>query len=339
MSCTRTPYRARRVLNRDCDYRPSIRDQGREVLTLRIATRGSDLALRQARLVAEALTKMAPDAAAGHVATELVVVETSGDRQRDRPIGAIGGQGVFVKEVEQALLDGRAEFAVHSAKDLPSGSGTPGLGIVAVPKRGDARDALVGRRLSELGPGAHVATGAPRRRAQLAWLRPDLRFEELRGNIGTRLGKIPADGAVVMAYAALERLGLSELAAEVLPVWAMLPQVGQGALAIQCRLEDEATTEAVAQLDDPDAHRCLDAERAFLAELGGGCDLPVGAHAVIGPDGAVELNGLVASPDGVVLLRRAIRGPGPSEIGRDLARQILDRCGGAEILSGDSKLS
>jgi len=300
------------------------------VLTLRIATRGSELALHQAELVASALAGAAP----GQVATELVLVETAGDRQRGRPIAAIGGQGIFVKEVEQALVDGRADLAVHSAKDLPSGSGTPGLGIIAVPKRGDARDALVGRRLSELGPGAHVATGAPRRRAQLAWLRPDLRFEELRGNIGTRLGKVPPDGAVVMAYAALERLGLEELAAEVLPVWTMLPQVGQGALAIQCRLEDEVTTEAVRRLDDADSHRCLDAERAFLAELGGGCDLPVGAHAVVGPDGTLELKGLVASLDGVVLLRRAMIGPGPSEIGRDLAREILERCGGAEILAG-----
>jgi hydroxymethylbilane synthase len=302
------------------------------VLTLRIATRGSELALAQADLVARALAA----ATVGQVATELVVVETTGDLDRDRPIGAIGGQGVFVKEVELAVLDGRADLAVHSAKDLPSGSGTPGLGIVAVPRRGDARDALVGRPLSKLGPGARIATGAPRRRAQLAWLRPDLRFEELRGNISTRLAKVPEDGAVVMAYCALERLGLEALAAEVLPARTMLPQVGQGALAIQCRLEDDLTAEAVGRLDDPDSHRCLDAERAFLAELGGGCDLPVGANAVVGPDGAVELKGLVASLDGVVLLRRARRGPAPSEIGRDLAREILDRCGGAEILSGTS---
>lgn len=269
---------------------------------------------------------------------ELVVVETAGDRQLDRPIGAIGGQGVFVKEVEQALLDGRADLAVHSAKDLPSFSGTDGLGIVAVPKRADPRDALVGLPLSELGPGAQVATGAPRRRAQLAWLRPDLRFKELRGNISTRLGKVPESGAVVMAYAALERLGCAELAAEVLDISTMMPQVGQGALAVQCRLGDEATAEALGPIDDTGSHRCLDAERAFLAELGGGCELPVGAHGEVGMDGAVELRGLVASLDGLVLLRRALRGPDAHEVGRALAQEILENCGGGEILSGAASL-
>lgn len=308
------------------------------MLTLRIATRGSQLALRQAEAVGDAIASAAPAAALGSVAIELVVVETAGDVQGDRPIGAIGGQGVFVKEVEQALLEGRADLAVHSAKDLPSGAGTEGLGIVAVPKRADPRDALVGRALSELGPGARVATGAPRRRAQLAWLRPDLRFVELRGNVATRLSKVPEAGAVVTAYGALERLGLARLAAEVLPVSMMLPQVGQGALAIQCRLGDEVTTEVARSIDEIGSHRCLDAERAFLAELGGGCELPVGAHAVIGTDGAVELKGLIASLDGLVLLRRAMIGPDGAEVGRALAREILDHCGGAEILFGTAKL-
>jgi hydroxymethylbilane synthase len=308
------------------------------VLKLRIATRGSQLALRQAEAVADSIASAAPAGALGSVAIELVVVETAGDVQRDRPIGAIGGQGVFVKEVEQALLDGRADLAVHSAKDLPSGTGTEGLGIIAVPKRADPRDALVGRALSELGPGARVATGAPRRRAQLAWLRPDLRFTELRGNVATRLSKLPEAGAVVTAYGALQRLGLARLAAEVLPVSMMLPQVGQGALAIQCRLGDEVTSEVARSIDEVGSHRCLDAERAFLAELGGGCELPVGAHAVIGADGAVELKGLIASLDGLVLLRRAMTGRDGAEVGRALAREILDNCGGAEILFGTAKL-
>jgi hydroxymethylbilane synthase len=303
-----------------------------------MATRGSQLALRQAELVARAITAAASTAAFGAIAIELVVVETSGDLQRDRPIGAIGGQGVFVKEVEQALLDLRADLAVHSAKDLPSASHTDGLEIVAVPGRADPRDALVGRPLSVLGPGAHVATGAPRRRAQLTWLRPDLRFVELRGNIATRLDKVPEAGAVVVAYAALERLGLAGLAAEVLPLSAMLPQVGQGALAVQCRLGDEVTSEVVRSIDQADSHRCLDCERAFLAELGGGCELPVGANAVIRSDGALELKGLIASLDGLVLLRRAMIGRDGPELGRALAREILDQCGGAEILFGTSKL-
>ena len=292
------------------------------------------LALRQSELVAGAIAAGRPENGAGAVSVEFVVVETAGDRQTDRPIGSIAGQGVFVKEVEQALLDERADLAVHSAKDLPSLPGPDGLEITAVPRRADPRDALVGRPLSALGPGARVATGAPRRRAQLAWLRPDLRFEELRGNISSRLSKVPEDGAVVVAYAALERLGMSELACEVLSLSTMMPQVGQGILAVQCRVGDTATAEMLRPIDDADSHRCLDAERAFLGELGGGCDLPVGAHAEVATDGAVELRGLVASPDGLVMLRRALRGEDGKEVGRSLARDILDNCGGSEILSG-----
>ncbi len=308
------------------------------MLTLRVATRGSPLALRQAQLVADALASPGSSAAAAPIATELVIVDTAGDLHKDRPIGAIGGQGAFVKEVEQAVIDGRADLAVHSAKDLPSDRGSGELAIVAVPKRADPRDALVGRALAELGPGARVATGAPRRRAQLAWVRPDLRFEELRGNMATRLGKVPAGGAVVAAYAALERLGLTRLAAEVLPTSTMLPQVGQGAMAIQCRVRDDVATEAARSIDDNASHRCLDAERAFLGELGGGCELPVGALAVIGSNGEVELEGLVASLDGLVLLRRAMSGADPFLVGRALAVEIRDRCGGAGVLSGTSRV-
>ncbi len=306
------------------------------MLTLRVATRGSPLALRQVELVTDALAA-ASGSSARQIRTEVVVVETAGDRQRDRPIGAIGDQGAFVTEVSQALRDGRADLAVHSAKDLPS-CGSEELTIVAVPKRADPRDVLVGSALADLGPGARVATGAPRRRAQLAWVRPDLRFEELRGNIATRIEKVPVGGAVVMAYAALERLGLSGLAAEILPISTMLPQVGQGALAIQCRVRDELAAEVARSIDDVASHRCLDAERAFLAELGGGCELPVGALGVVRPDGEVELQGLVASLDGLVLLRRAMSGPDAAQLGRALAAEIRDRCGGAEILSGTAAM-
>ncbi len=304
--------------------------------TLRVATRGSPLALCQAEIVAEALVSATAASAAEPIAVELVVVETAGDLHRDRPISAIGGQGAFVKEVEQALIDGRADLAVHSAKDLPSDSGSGELVIAAVHKRADPRDALVGRALADLGPGAHVATGSPRRRAQLAWARPDLRFEELRGNLATRLAKVPFAGAVVTAYAALERLGVAGLAAEVLPTSTMLPQVGQGALAIQCRACDEVATEVARSVDDAPSHRCLDAERAFLAELGGGCELPVGALAVVGSGGEVQLEGLIASLDGLIVLRRAMSGPDPVQVGRALAVELRDRCGGAEILSGTS---
>ena len=288
--------------------------------------------------MADALAFGASSTSTARVTTELVVVETAGDLHRDRPIGAIGGRGAFVTEVEQALIDGRAELAVHSAKDLPSSCGSGELEIVAVPTRADPRDALVGRALADLGPGARVATGAPRRRAQLAWLRPDLRFEELRGNMATRLGRVPVAGAVVTAYAALERLGLTGLAAEVLPTSTMLPQVGQGALAIQCRVHDKVAAEAARSIDDAASHRCLNAERAFLGELGGGCELPVGALAVIGSGGEVELEGLIASSDGLVLIRQTMSGPDPFQVGRALAAQMRDRCGGAEILSGTPRV-
>jgi len=308
--------------------------------TIRLATRSSPLARFQAEQVASLLTRAGSERLAGKgsiglLEVELVLIETTGDRRRDVSIGALGGQGVFVKEVEQALLDGRADVAVHSAKDLPSSYADDALAIVAVPGRADARDALVGRSLGELGPGARIATGAARRRAQLAWARPDLRFEELRGNIATRLGKVPPGGAVVVALAALQRLGLIELAAEVLPVSIVLPQAGQGALAVQCRVDDDETVVAVRLIDDERAHRCVDAERAFLRELGGGCDLPVGAHATgPAPDGTIALEGLVAAADGTVVLRRRAVGSEPGPLGADLARELLDRCGGTELLAG-----
>jgi hydroxymethylbilane synthase len=213
----------------------------------------------------------------------------------------MGGQGVFVKEVEAAVLDGRADVAVHSAKDLPS-STAPGLALAAVPARADARDALVGSTLDGLGPGAPIATGSVRRRAQLAWLRPDLTFVPLRGNIATRLDRVPLGGAAVVAAAALDRLGLSSRASEVLDVSDVLPQVGQGALGVECRADDEAALRMLASIDDVDAHLCVDAERAFLAQLGGGCDLPVGAYARI-ERREVSIEGLIASPDGRVVLR------------------------------------
>jgi hydroxymethylbilane synthase len=307
------------------------------VLTLRIATRGSPLAVCQAKLVAEAVTTACSDMTR-LVAVELVVVETTGDLHRDRPIGAIGGQGAFVTEVEQALIDGRADLAVHSAKDLPSSLGSDELAIVAVPKRADPRDVLVGRTLAELGPGAHVATGAARRRAQLAWVRPDLRFEELRGNMATRLAKVPPSGAVVAACAALERLGLMRLVAEILPLSTMLSQVGQGALAVEGRAGDTVVAELAASIDDAASHRCLDAERAFLGALGGGCELPVGAHCVVGPSGTLEMEGLIASSDGLALVRRSMTGTDPSELGRALAVQLRDQCGGAGLLAGNGEV-
>lgn len=240
-------------------------------MTLRIATRGSRLARWQAEQVAGLLR-----AVHGPLDVELVIVETTGDQRRDVPLHAIGGQGVFVKEVQQAVLEGRADLAVHSAKDLPSTT-APGLAIAAVPARGDARDGLVGARLDDLVPGATVATGSVRRRAQLLAVRPDLHVVELRGNVDTRLTKIPDGGAIVMAVAPLERLGWADRLAEALDPVRFVPQVAQGALAVECRADDDATAAVVAAVEDAAARRGVDAERAFLAAFGGGCDLPIGA--------------------------------------------------------------
>jgi hydroxymethylbilane synthase len=260
-----------------------------------------------------------------------VIVETTGDRRQDVPVWEMGGQGVFVKEVQAAVLEGRADAAVHSAKDLPSLS-APGLLMAAIPPRADPRDALMGSALDRLPPGARVATGSVRRRAQLAWLRPDLTFVGLRGNIATRLERVPPGGAVVVAAAALQRLGLADQVTELLEVAVMLPQVGQGALGIECRAGDESTIEVLASIDDPVARTCVETERAFLARLGGGCDLPVGAHAVAGPDG-IEVEGLLASPDGRVMLRGSGAGDSPS-IGADLAERLLVSGGSDLIGSG-----
>ncbi len=266
---------------------------------LRLATRGSALAQWQTRHVAELLRAADP-----RLDVELVLVETTGDVRTDVPLHAIGGQGVFVKEVQQAVLDGRADVAVHSAKDLPSGPPPAGLVLAAVPPRGDARDALVGKTLAELAPGAHVATGAVRRRAQLAALRPDLVFDDLRGNIDTRLTKVPDGGAVVVAQAALQRLGRSDQAAEVLNVEQMVPQVGQGALAVECREGDDALRDRLAKVESSIDRSFVALERAFLATLGGGCELPVGAHAHLDHDGQLVLHSFLAGPAGVWRDRR-----------------------------------
>lgn len=285
------------------------------------------MALWQARHVAELLDG----------GCELVVVDTAGDRRQDRPVWDIGGQGVFVKEVQAAVLDGRADAAVHSAKDLPS-STEPGLTIAAFARRADPRDVLVGARLADLGPGAAVATGSVRRRAQLSWLRPDLTFVSLRGNIATRLERIPAGGAIVMAAAALQRLGLKPSVSEALEPHLMLPQVGQGAVAVECRVGDQATRRALQAADHPATRTCVEAERAFLARLGGGCDLPVGAHATWqGEDLLVQ--GMLASLDGRSVLRSSKQGrpaEGPA-MGTALAEDIL-AAGGSGLLEDSGLL-
>jgi hydroxymethylbilane synthase len=291
-------------------------------VTVRIATRASALARWQAERIGARLGRD----------VEYVYVTTTGDADQRSDLHVIGGQGVFTKEVQQAVLDGRADIAVHSAKDLPSET-PPGLLLAAIPERADPRDALVGCALSDLPAGAAIGTGSVRRRAQLAALRPDVTFGPLRGNIETRLRKRAESGydAIVVAYAALERLGLANEATEVLDPADLLPQVGQGALAVECRADDRATHAKLRAIDDVAAHRCVDAERAFLAELGGGCNLPCGALAdAHGPD--LVLDALLASLDGQVVLRTRVAGDDPGDVGRTAAFDLLDGKGGRRLV-------
>ena len=306
---------------------------GPEAVTLRLATRGSALALWQAAHVTALLQSTA--AAAGRsVVVEKVIVETMADQRLDIPIDAMGGKGVFVKEIQAAVLDGRADLAVHSGKDLPAI--TPDeLMIAAVPERGDVRDVLVGSTIDGLPQGGHVATGSIRRKAQLASLRPDLVFSGLRGNIATRLEKAEGFDAIVMAAAAIERLGISmnDRLVQILDPSVMLPQVAQGALVIECRRDDSATLALCAALNHGPTRVCVDAERAFLAELGGDCDLPVAAYAVLIGD-ELQIDALVAAPDGSTMLRdsRRCAVANGENTGRAIARYLLDDLGGSALL-------
>lgn len=286
---------------------------------LRLATRRSELALWQARHVADLLV-------AHHrgLRVELVPVSTEGDRRLDVPLSQIGGKGVFATEVQAAVLDGRADLAVHSAKDLPAVTGEA-LVLAAVPERGDPRDALVGARLDDLPEGAVVATGSQRRRAQLAALRPDLSFAELRGNMATRLEKAAEFDAIVVAAVAFERLGLAGHLTEVLEVSAFVPQVAQAALAVECRADDAATTALVEAVQHGPSRRCVDAERAFLAELGGDCNLPAGAHAELDPDGTLRLDAVLAAGVQGPLLRDHAVGADGAAVGQGLADRLRAR--------------
>jgi hydroxymethylbilane synthase len=300
------------------------------VTSLRIATRGSDLALWQARHVAARI-----EAELGR-ACELVPLTTEGDRLRDVSLAKVGGKGLFVKEIEEALLDGRADVAVHSAKDLP-GVSPPELVFAAFPLRADPRDALVSRgvSLAELPSGARVGTGSVRRAAQLRIARPDLSVVALRGNVPTRLAKLDADGldAIVLACAGLDRLELGHRITERIEAALLLPSVGQGALAIQCRRADPLAAR-LAALGDPETTCCLTAERACQARLGADCNVPLGAHAVLDADGRVHLHARLLDPDGGAPIEREARGDADDAetLGRDIAEQIL-AAGGAVLLA------
>ncbi|GAB3821023.1 hypothetical protein GCM10028820_28370 [Tessaracoccus terricola] len=302
-------------------------------MRLRLGTRGSDLAVTQSNTVAEALRSV------GHE-VEIVIVRTRGDRERGS-LTALAGLGVFAAELRTALLAGECDFAVHSYKDLPV-AGVPGLVIAAVPEREDPRDALCARdglTLAELPAGSRIGTGSPRRIAQLRALRPDCEFIDIRGNVGTRLGRVaPGDlDAVVLATAGLKRLGLADAVTEHLDI---LPAPGQGALAVECRSDDASTLEALAVLDHPATHAAADAERAVLAELGGGCAAPIGARAG-NDDGTLVLRAGVFAADGVSAVTDHLEFDvtDAAGAGRTLARRLLDDGAGAITQLDESRES
>jgi hydroxymethylbilane synthase len=304
---------------------------------LRIATRGSALALAQSRIVEAGLRAAWPD-----LEVALVGVVTEGDRRRDLSAAQLGGKGVFTAAVQQAVLDGRADVAVHSAKDLPAAP-TPGLVLAAAPEREDPRDVLVTATtaagggsdqdrdpLENLLTGSRVGTGSPRRVALLSWLRPDLEVLPLRGNVDTRVGKVIAGelDAVVLAASGLRRLGLAAAGAGFLDPEVFTPAPGQGCLAVEAREDDQRVLTLLAGLTHEPSRTALTGERAFLARLGGSCTLPAGALLTIA-GGSLEMRGFVAAQDGKGLVRERLTGPvgDPEGIGRALADHLLAACG------------
>ncbi|MDP6322486.1 MAG: hydroxymethylbilane synthase [Acidimicrobiales bacterium] len=295
-------------------------------MTLRIATRGSRLALRQTQRVAELLSEASPA-----IEIETVVVSTVGDRDKKTSLQELGGQGVFVTDVQSAVLSGEADIAVHSAKDLPAKT-SPGLTLASVPERADPRDALVGSFWVDLPKGATIATGSIRRRSHLSHLRPDLKFQDLRGNIETRLLRIDEVDAVVIAKAALDRLDLNPEQMDPLPVSVLLPQVGQGALGIECREEDLEIIQMLKRIEDQKVRAAVDAERSFLAEVGSGCSLPVAAHAVLKEE-EIFLEASIASKDGMTLLKAEGSGSDANKLGLKIANKLLNEEGGSHLLN------
>jgi hydroxymethylbilane synthase len=293
---------------------------------IRIGTRGSLLALAQARAVAAALEG---------VETELIAMRTEGDRLAEARLAVVGGKGLFVREIEEALLRGDIDVAVHSLKDLPADQ-PPGLTLAAFPRREDARDVLVARRpatLATLPPGARVGTSSPRRRALLLARRPDLAVEPIRGNVDTRLRKLAAGDcdAVVLAAAGLHRLALAPEHGSLLDPEEFVPAVGQGIIAVQARADDRVTLGALTGVDDAATHACALAERAYLARLGASCNTPMAAYARL-TLGALHMSAVVAGEDGRRVLRASATAPvaEAARLGRGLAETLLDR-GAADV--------
>jgi hydroxymethylbilane synthase len=297
-----------------------------------VGTRGSALALWQTRHVVERLQAVSPD-----LDVHVEIIQTQGDLVRDRALSEVGGKGLFVKEIENALMAGEIDLAVHSLKDMPTEQ-PGGLALGAILERADPHDALIVRDgpdgLDSLPHGAHVGTSSLRRRAQLLAARPDLQILDLRGNVDTRLRKL-IEGqydAVVLAAAGLIRLGHALSPRQLLPLDLMLPAVGQGALCIEVRTEDEITQELIAPLEHLPTRRAAEAERAFLRRLEGGCQVPIGALAQVEGD-RISLSGLIASPDGARLVRDQVQGSASDAVplGVALAERLL-AAGGHEIL-------
>ncbi|MBW1980571.1 MAG: hydroxymethylbilane synthase [Deltaproteobacteria bacterium] len=302
-----------------------------EYRRLRIGTRGSVLALWQANWVKAELL-----AAHDGLTVDLVAIKTKGDKIVDVPLARVGGKGLFVKEIEEALLDGRIDLAVHSVKDMPAEL-PPGLHLAATPTRDDCRDALLckkGSCLADLPPGAVVGTSSLRRAAQLLHQRPDFHIQTLRGNVDTRLRKLETEGydAIILAAAGLHRLGLQRVITEYLGPETMLPAVGQGALGIETRIDDAATNDMVQALVHQPTMAAVKAERSFLHRLQGGCQVPIGALALL-ENGRLALTGMVADLQGRRLIRRKLQGEVAEAelLGAQLATEILAG-GGEEIL-------
>lgn len=297
-----------------------------------IGSRGSELALWQARYVAGLLQAKHPELT---IATQ--IIHTTGDKILDTSLSIIGGKGVFTKEIETALLDGEIDLAVHSLKDLPTAL-PEGLTLGAIPERANVHDVFLSNdnsaRLMHLPDGARIATGSLRRKAQLLAKRPDFTIVDIRGNVPTRIRKLTESNwdGMILASAGLERLGLAEHIAHAISLEWVLPAVGQGALGVECRADETQMLEWLAPLDHAPTRAAVTAERALLAALGGGCQVPIGAHGIVNSD-TLELSACIAALNGESIVRAAHTGRmvDAEQIGRELARTLLDM-GGKELL-------
>lgn len=297
-----------------------------------IATRGSMLALWQAEWIKSQLQDINPD-----FEISLNKIKTTGDKILDVPLAQVGGKGLFVKEIEEAMLRNEADLAVHSMKDVPTDL-PEGLHLSTITKREDPRDAFIAGKginsFHDLPQGAHVGTSSLRRICQLLGVRPDLKISQLRGNVDTRLRKL-SEGeydAIILATAGVKRLGYADRITEILPPELSLPAIGQGAVGIECRVNDKFINDLLSKLDHEDTHVCVRAERAFLKKLEGGCQVPIAAYAQL-IDGKVVIDGLVGSLNGETLIKERMEGhpEKAASLGTELAEKLLAK-GAKEIL-------